>query len=76
MQKLAKDSEEEIEKKIKYMEEIILTKDMVWHVLKNICNEIRINWYDLNKNKKKIKKILYNYLLDKLKSSIGRYHNN
>lgn len=73
VQKLAKDSEEEIEKKVKYMEDILLTKDMVRHVLKKICNENEINWYNLNKHEKKIKKVFYNYLLDKLKSSIGKY---
>ncbi len=75
VQKLSKDSEEDIEKKIKYMENIILTKDMVRHVLKKICNENQINWYDLNKHERKIKKIFYNYLLDKLKESIGKYEN-
>jgi hypothetical protein len=75
VQKLAKDSEEEIEKKIKYMEEIIITKDMVRHVLKKICNENQINWYDLNKHERKIKKVFYNYLLDKLKDSINKYGN-
>ena len=74
VQKLSKDSEEEIEKKVKYMENILLTKDMVRHVLKKICNENNINWYDLNKQEKKIKKVFYNYLLDKLKSSIGKYN--
>jgi hypothetical protein len=73
VQKLASDSEEEIEKKVKYMDEILLTKDMVRHVLKKICNENNINWYDLNKHEKKIKKVFYNYLLDKLKDSIGKY---
>lgn len=71
VQKLAKDSEEEIEKKIKYMEENIISRDMVRHVLKKICNENQINWYDLNKHEKKIKKVFYNYLLDKLKASIS-----
>lgn len=73
VQKLSKDSEEDIEKKVKYMEEILLTKDMVRHVLKKICKENQINWYDLNKHEKKIKKVFYNYLLDKLKDTINRY---
>ena len=75
VQKLAKDSEDLIEKKAKYMEEIIISKDMVRHVLKKICNDNQLNWYDLNKHEKKIKKVFYNYLLDKLKESIGKYGN-
>jgi hypothetical protein len=75
VQKLAKDSEHDIEKKAKYMEEIIITKDMVRHVLKKICNDNQINWYDLNKHERKIKKVFYNYLLDKLKESVGKYGN-
>ena len=73
VQKLAKDSEEDIEKKVNYMENVLLTKDLVRHVLKKICNENNINWYDLNKHERKIKKIFYNYLLDKLKESINKY---
>lgn len=71
VEKLSKESKEDIKKKIKYMEEIIITKDMVRHVLKKICNENNINWYDLNKHESKIKKLFYNYLLDKLKKSIN-----
>jgi hypothetical protein len=73
VQKLASDSEEEIEKKVKYMENTLLTKDLVRHVLKKIVNENQINWYDLNKHERKIKKVFYNYLLDKLKDSINKF---
>lgn len=73
VQKLAKDSDENIEQKARYFEDIIITKDMVRHVLKKICNENDINWYDLNKHEKKIRKIFYNYLLDKLKDAIKKY---
>jgi len=73
VQKLAKDSDDLIEKKVNYMERFIITKDMVRHVLKKICQDNQINWYDLNKHEPKIKKVFYNYLLDKLKESIGKY---
>lgn len=73
VQKLANDTEEEIEKKKNYMENILLTREMVLHVLKKICKENNLNWYDLNKHEKKIKKVFYNYLLDKLKDSIDKY---
>jgi hypothetical protein len=73
VQKLVSDSSEQIEKKINYLERVIITKDMVKHVLKKICSENNINWYDLDKNEKKIKTVFYNYLLDKLKDSIKKY---
>lgn len=73
VQKLVSNSTEQIEKKINYLERIIITKDMVRHVLKKICSENNINWYDLDKNEKKIKTVFYNYLLDKLKDSIKKY---
>lgn len=76
VQKLLSNTDEEIEKKINYLEKIIITKDMVRHVLKKICSENNINWYDLDKNEKKIKTVFYNYLLDKLKDAIKKYSNN
>lgn len=71
--KLANESTEQIEKKIDYLEKVLITKDMVRHVLKKICTENNINWYDLDKNENKIKKVFHNYLLDKLKESIKKY---
>ena len=71
--KLSKDSKDDIEKKIKYMENNIITKDIVRHILKKICNENKINYYYLNKNEKNIKKVFYNYLVDKLKKAITKY---
>ncbi len=73
VQKLSSNSDSDIELKAKYMEENIITKKIVKHVLKKICDENNINWYDLNKYEKKIKKIFYNFLLDKLKEAIGKY---
>lgn len=71
--KLANETSEQIEKKIAYLEKSIITKDMVRHVLKKICDENSINWYELNKHENKIKTIFHNYLLDKLKDSIKKY---
>lgn len=73
--KLEKNTPEDIEKKIQYMEKVLITKDMVRHVLKKICNENNLNWYDLDKHERKIKTVFYNYLLDKLKTSINKYSN-
>lgn len=73
--KLTNESMEQIEKKIAYLERVVITKDMVRHVLKKICSENNINWYDLDKHEKKIKTVFHNYLLDKLKESIKKYGN-
>jgi len=73
VKKIVSNSEEQIEKKINYLEKVIISKDMVRHVLKKICSENGINWYDLDKNEKKIKTVFYNYLLGKLKESIKKY---
>lgn len=73
--KLSSDSESNIEKKVRYMEKYIITRDMVRHVLKKICLDNQINWYDLNKHENKIKNVFYNFLLDKLKESVSKYGN-
>lgn len=73
VEKLTTNSSDEIEKKINYLEKVIITRDMVKHVLKKICSDNGINWYDLDKNEKKIKTVFYNYLLDKLKDAINKY---
>lgn len=70
---LETNSDIDIQKKINYLEKNIITIDIVKHVLKKICNDNNINWYDLNKYEKKIKKVFYNYLFDKLKHSIKHY---
>lgn len=75
VKKLLSNTSEQIEKKIDYMEKVLITKDMVRHVLKKICIENNINWYDLDKHENTIKKIFYDYLLDKLKHSVGKYKN-
>lgn len=73
VEKLSSNSSEQVEKKINYLEKVLITKDMVKYVLKKICSENGVNWYDLDKNEKKIKIVFYNYLLDKLKDSIKKY---
>ncbi len=73
IEKLNKDSDDIIEKKVDYLENILLTKDMVKYVLQKICSKNNINWYDLNKYERKIKKIFYKYLRDKLKYAINKY---
>jgi len=70
VEKVVDESKSVIEKKIDYMEEVLINKDMVRHVLKKICHENKINWGELKKHDKTIKYIFYNYLLDKLKTVV------
>lgn len=73
IEKLGKESESDTRKKAKYMEHKIISKDLVRHVLKKVCSENNINWYGLNKHNNKIKKILFKYLSDKIKSAIKNH---
>jgi hypothetical protein len=63
----------DIEEKIKYMEYIILSKDMVKHVLKKIVKKYQINWYHLDKNEHIVKKTFYKYIYKKLESAISNH---
>lgn len=73
VKKLGKEPETITQKKIKYMENKIISKDLVKHVLKKICTENNINWYGLKKYNGKIKKILFKYLSNKIKNAIERH---
>ena len=73
---LLSNTSEQIEKKINYMEKVLITKDLVRHVLKKICSENNINWYDLDKHEIKIKTVFYDYLLDKLKHAVKKHNIN
>lgn len=71
--KLANDSEDDIKKKVDYMEQKIISKDLVKHVLKKICSENNINWYSLNKHNIKVKKVMLKYIGSKIKNAIQRH---
>lgn len=67
---LANDTKNELEIKINYMEKILITKDMVKHVLKKIIHKYNLNWYTLNKYNDLIKKYFYKYIKEKLETAI------
>jgi hypothetical protein len=70
--KLARDTDRDIEKKIGYMEDILITKDMVKHVLKKIIRENNLNWYDLYKKESDVIKVFKDYISDKLEDAIDK----
>jgi hypothetical protein len=67
---ISSDSVENIEKRIGYLEKIIINKKLVKHVLKKIISENEIEWVELNKHKSLIKKILRKYINSKLEDAI------
>lgn len=71
IQSLGKDTDAEIEAKVRFMEENIITRKLVSHVLKSVCKENRIKWYELKKYEKHVRKVFYNYIYDKLKKVIS-----
>lgn len=64
------DSVENVEKRIDYLEKILINRKLVNHVLKKIVNENEIKWTQLNKNKSLIKKVFKKYLHSKLEEAV------
>ena len=65
------DSMDDIEKKIIYMEDIIMNKKMVKHVLKELIdNNPEIYWYKLKNYEDKIKHVFYKYMKNKFINAI------
>jgi hypothetical protein len=67
---ISSDSVENIEKRIEYLEKILINKKLVKHVLKKVISENNIQWVQLNKHKSLIKKILKKYINSKLEDAI------
>lgn len=65
------DSVENIEKRIDYLEQILINRKLVKHVLKKFIAENDIKWVQLNKHKSSIKKILKKYIHSKLESAVN-----
>jgi hypothetical protein len=71
VEKVISDSDENIDKRIKYLENNIITKKIVKQLLKKIVKNMCINWYDLNKNESTIQKVFLEYFYDLLENSIN-----
>jgi len=68
--KVPTDSRKDIDHKIDFIENEIVTKDMVKHILKNIVNKYNIKWYLLYKNEDVIKKKFYKAIKEELENAI------
>jgi len=65
----------ELEKRIEYIEDILITKKMVKRVLKKVIEKNDIKWYQLYSYEKEIKKTFYKYIKSKLEKAIGSINN-
>ena len=63
-------STEELKKRIDFLENNIITKDLIKHYLKKIVNKKKIMWYHLNKFEDTIKDKFKNYLTKTIESHI------
>lgn len=67
---ISSDSVENIEKRIDYLEKILINKKLVKHVLKKIISKNEIEWINLNQHKAMIKKVLRKYIHSKLEDAV------
>jgi hypothetical protein len=70
--KLASETDDEIEQRADYLEENIITKKLVSKVLKRIVKRMCLNWYELDKHIKTIQEVFLEYFKDLLEEVIGK----
>ena len=56
------DSIQNMEKKIRYIEDEVLDKHLIEHVLSKFVKKNGINWYDLKQHRMKVKNVFRDYL--------------
>lgn len=70
--KLSTQTDEEIEMRAEYLEKNIITKKLVFKILKKIIKRMCLNWYELDKHEKTIQNIFMEYFKDLIEESIKR----
>ena len=70
--KLASETDDEIEQRAEYLEKNIITKKLVSKVLKRIVKRMCLNWYELDKHIKTIQEVFLEYFKDLLEEVIGK----
>lgn len=73
VEKLASESEENIEKRAEYFGTEIITKKLVKQVLKKIVKRMCINWYELDKKENVVRKVFLEYFTNLLEESIKKF---
>lgn len=71
MAQLASDTIDTIEKKIDYLGEVFVTKEMVKHVLKKFMSKHGLRWSVLNNYEDELKEYFFKYIRDKLEDAIS-----
>ena len=66
-----KNSQEEIDKKIDFLEDNILTKEMVQKILYKFVSDTNINWYDLTKYEGAVREVIGKTLKSKMRRMIA-----
>lgn len=74
VEKLASESDENIEKRVGYFESEIITKKIVKQILKKIVKRMCINWYDLDKKENVVRKVFLEYFKNLLEESIKKFN--
>lgn len=74
VEKLTLESDENIDKRIYYFESEIITKKIIKQILKKIVKRMCINWYDLDKNEKIVKKVFLEYFTNLLEESVKKFN--
>lgn len=74
VEKLASESDEDIEKRVEYFESDIITKKIVKQILKKIVKRMCINWYDLDKKENVVRKVFLEYFKNLLEESIRKFN--
>ncbi len=67
---LASQSDREIEQRVGYLEKNIITKKLVFKVLKRVVKKMCLNWYELDKHIHTIQKVFLEYFKDLFEESI------
>jgi uncharacterized membrane-anchored protein YjiN (DUF445 family) len=70
LDKLLNESDKEIEKKIDFIEENLLSKNMVRHIIKKFVKKRHINWSSLNKYENDLQKKFFKYIKNKLEKNM------
>lgn len=67
-------TDKEIELRVAYLEKNIITKKLVFKVLKKIVKKMCFNWYELDKHIYKIQQVFLEYFKDLLEESIRSFN--
>jgi hypothetical protein len=67
---LSSQTDREIELRVEYLEKNVITKKLVFKVLKRIVKKMCLNWYELDKHTQTIQRVFLEYFKDLFEESI------